>query len=97
MASLVLQQVKEVGAEMQQTNSDCKTLAYIGMILTILSLVLVTFLHYRESKFCKEHRFSNPVKIMIFISDVQNYIPIKLSKPVVFIYSKLWACWKLKT
>ena len=55
-------------------------MAYIGIILTILSLVLVTFLHYRKSKFCKGHRFSNPVKIMIFISDIQNYIPIKLCK-----------------
>ena len=80
IASLVLQQAKEVDAEMQQTNSECRTLAYIGIILTIFSLVLVTFLHYRKSKFCKGHRFSNAVKIMIFISDVQNYIPIKLCK-----------------
>ena len=48
--------------------------------MTISSLVLVTILHYRKSKFCKGHRFSNTVKIMIFISDVQNYIPVKLSK-----------------
>ena len=79
MASLILQ-VKEVGTEMQQTNYECRTLAYIGIISTILSLVLVTFLHYRKSKICKGHRFQNTVKIMIFISDVQNYIPIKLSK-----------------
>ena len=37
-------------------------------------------LHYRKSRFCKGHRFSNVVKIMIFISDVQNYVPIKLCK-----------------
>ena len=86
IASLVLQQVKEVGEEMQQTNSECRTLAYIGIILTILSLVLVTFLHYRKSKFCKGHRFSNAVKIMIFISDVQNYIPIKLCKTLSSIH-----------
>ena len=50
IASLVLHQVKEVGTEMQQTNSECKTLAYIGIILTVLSLAFVTFLHYRKSK-----------------------------------------------
>ena len=72
IASLVLQQVKEVGTEMQETNSECRTLAYIGIILTMLSLVLVTFLHYRKSKFCPGQRFSNAVKIMIFISDKQN-------------------------
>ena len=80
IASLVLQQVKEVGVEMQQTYSECGTLAYIATILTILVLVLVTVLHYRKSKFCKGHRFSKAVEIMIFISDVQNYIPIKLCK-----------------
>ena len=43
IASLVLQQVKEVGTETQQTNSECRTMAYIGIILRILSLVLVIF------------------------------------------------------
>ena len=56
------------------------TLAYIGIIITILNLIIVTFLHYRKSRFCKGHRFFNAVKIMIFISDVQNYVPIKLCK-----------------
>ena len=59
---------------------NVQTLTYIGIILTILSLIIVTFLHYRKSGFCKGHRFSNAVKIMIFMSDVQNYVPIKLCK-----------------
>ena len=82
IASLVLHQVKEVGTEVthQEINSECRTLAYIGITLTILSLAMVTFLHYRKSKFCRGCTFSNAVKIMVFISDVQNYIPIKLCK-----------------
>ena len=80
IASLVLHQVKEVGAVSQETNSECRTLAYIGIILTILSVIIITFLHYRKSNFCKGHIFSNAVKIMIFISDVQNYVPTKLCK-----------------
>ena len=79
-ASLVLHQVKEVGIISKETNSECTTLAYLGIILTALSLIIVTCLHYRKSRFCKSHRFSNAVKIMIFISDVQNYVPIKLCK-----------------
>ena len=79
LASLVLHQVKEVGTS-GETNSECTTLAYVGVILTILSLIIVTFLHYRKSRFCKGHRFPNAVKIMIFISEVQNYAPIKLCK-----------------
>ena len=52
IASLVLHHVKEVGAEVNQKeiNSACRTLAYIGIILTILSLAMVTILHYRKSK-----------------------------------------------
>ena len=63
IVSLVLHQVKEVGAISRETNSKCKTLAYVGIILTILSLIIVTFLHYRKSRFCKGHRFSNVVKL----------------------------------
>ena len=50
MASLVLHQIKEVGTTSGETNSECTTLAYIGIILTILSLIIVTFLHYRNVK-----------------------------------------------
>ena len=55
IASLILHQVKEVGAELTQKeiNSECRTLAHIGIILTILGLVMVTILHYRKSKFCR--------------------------------------------
>ena len=41
---------------------------------------MVAILHYSKSKFCRGQTFSNAVKIMIFISDVQNYIPITLCK-----------------
>ena len=81
IASLVLHQVKEVSAVMQkEINSECRTLPYVSLVLTILGLVMVAILHYRKSKFCKGHTFLNVVKIMIFISDVQNYIPITLCK-----------------
>ena len=80
IASLVLHKVKQVDAISGETNSECTTLAYIGIILTILSLIIVTFLLYRKSRFCKGHRFSNAVTIMIFILDVKNYVPMKLCK-----------------
>ena len=81
IASLVLHQVKEVGAVTQkEINSGCRTLTYISLVLTILGLVMVAILHYRKSKFCRGQTSSNAVKIIIFISDVQNYVPIKLCK-----------------
>ena len=78
---MVLLQVKEVGAVTQkEISSECRTLAYMSIVLTILGLGMVTILHYRKSKFCRRYTFSNAVKIMVFISVVQNYIPIKLCK-----------------
>ena len=51
MASLVLQQVKEVGTVTQkEANTECKILTYISLALTILGLVMVAILHYRKSK-----------------------------------------------
>ena len=76
---MILHKIKNVKASSNETNSECKTLAYIGIILTVQSLIIVTFLHYGKSRFCKGQKFSNAVKIM-FISDVQNYVPIKLCK-----------------
>ena len=87
VASLPLHQIKEVSVNSRETNpAECTALAYIGIILTILNLILVTYLHFRKSRLCKGHRFSNAVKIMIFISDVQNYVPIKFCKATGIIH-----------
>ena len=81
IASLILHQVKEVCTVTQkEMNTECKTLTYISLLLTLLGLVMVTILHYRKSKLCRGCMFSHTVKIMIFISDVQYYIPMKLCK-----------------
>ena len=82
VASLLLHKAKEVEARTPTKidNSECGTLTYIGIALTLLSMAIVILLHYRESKFCRGHRFLNIVKIVLFISDVQHYIPIKLCK-----------------
>ena len=81
VASLVMQQIKEVGAVTQEEiNTECKILTYVSLALTIFGLVMVAILHYRKSKLCRGCMFSNAVKIMIFVSDVQNYVPIKLCK-----------------
>ena len=84
VASLILYKTKEVEANpklnTETNNSECSTLEYIGMALTILSMVTVIFLHFRKSKLCRGYRFSNVVKVVLSISDVQNCILIKLCK-----------------
>ena len=84
VASLILHKIKEVEANSNPNprvnNYECGTLAYVGIILTVLSMIIIIFLHYRKSRLCRGYRFSNVMKIVLFISDVQNYIPIKLCK-----------------
>ena len=64
ITSLILHKVKEVEANkpMKQENTECQTLAYIGITLTLLSMIIVVLLHYRRLKFCRGYRFSNIVK-----------------------------------
>ena len=46
IASLVLCQVKEIGAVTQkEIYTECKTLTYLSLILTILGLVMVAIPH----------------------------------------------------
>ena len=81
---MILHKIKEVEANLnpspETNNYECGTLAYVGIILTVLSMIIVIFLHYRKSRLCRGYRFSNVGKIVLFFSDVQNYIPIKLCK-----------------
>ena len=48
--------------------------------ISIIGLVLFATLQVIKVKLCEGQLFSNVVKIMLFISDVQYYIPIKLCK-----------------
>ena len=62
VASLALQQVKEVGAVTQkEINAECKILTYIGLALTIFGPVMVAILHYRKYKLCRGCMFSSMV------------------------------------
>ena len=61
---------------------SCKILFYIVLALSISIIGLVSFavLHTRKLKLYRGCLFSNAVKIMLFISDVEFYVPIKLCK-----------------
>ena len=50
VASLVLHKIKEVEANpnSEQTDSGCGILTYVGIILTVLSMIILIFLHYRK-------------------------------------------------
>ena len=54
VTSLLLYKAKEVEARTTTKIDDSGygTLAYIGIVPTLLSMVIVILLHYRKSKFC---------------------------------------------
>ena len=85
VTSLALQQVKEVKADdIENINSKCKcTIQFyiiLALSLAIISLIIFAILQVRRIKICRGQIFSNVVKIMLFISDVQYYFPVKLCK-----------------
>ena len=85
VTGLALQQVKEVKADdIENINSKCQctTQFYIILVLSlaIIGLIIFAILQVRRIKICRGQIFSNVVKIMLFISDIQYYIPVKLCK-----------------
>ena len=85
VTSLALQQVKEVKVEnMENGDSNCKCTVqpYIILTLSIIMIGLIVFaiLQLRRIKLCRGQLFSNVVKIMLFITDIQYYVLVKLCK-----------------
>ena len=82
---LALQQVKEVKADdIENVNykCECTTQFHIILVLSlaVIHLIIFAILQVRRIKICRGQIFSNVVKIMLFISSVQYYIPVKLCK-----------------
>ena len=85
LTSLALQQVKEVKAEnVENVGYNCKCTVQLYIILTLsivmIGLIIFAILQLRRIKLCRRQLFSNIVKIMLFISDVQYHILVKLCK-----------------
>ena len=85
VTSLALQQVKEVKAEdMENIDYNCECTAQLYIILTLsiamIGLIIFAILQLRRIKLCRGQLFSNIVNIMLFISDMQYYVPVKLCK-----------------
>ena len=88
--SLALQQLREIDAVTKQEHVSlihdiectCQIQWYaICMLsLSILSIVIYILLNTRKLKLFRGHLFSNTVKIILFISDAQYYIPIKMCR-----------------
>ena len=85
VASLALQQVKEVKKEkVRDENYKCECISQFYVILAlsivIIGLVVFAILQVRRIRLCRGQLFLNIVEIMLFISDIQYYVPVKLCK-----------------
>ena len=87
VASLALQQVKAVitivtKKEGKDHMCKCTSQFYIilALSITIIGLVIFMILQVRRIKLCRGQLFSNIIKIMLFITDVQYYVLVKLCK-----------------
>ena len=97
VTSLTLQQLREVDAVTKQEHVSvindiectCKIQWYTVYMLGLLILgrVILIILNAKKLKLFTGHLFSNAVKIMLFISDAQYYIPVKMCRTAVSIHS----------
>ena len=67
---------------MQDVECTCKIQWYtIFMLrLAVLGIIIFIILNTRKLKLFRGHLFSNVVKKLQFISDVQYYVPVKLCR-----------------
>ena len=77
-----------VGIKKEEYRCECTSQFYIILALSIIIIGLVIFaiLQVRRIKLCRGQLFSNAVKIMLFTSDIQYYVPVKLCKTAGSIY-----------
>ena len=87
IASLALQQIKEIGVVGTQETSRyheciCKIQWYTILMLhrLLLGLIIFVIIQLRKLKLFRGHLFSNTVKIMLFVLDTKYYVPMKLFK-----------------
>ena len=85
VTSLALQQVKEVkaeGTEDVEYKCECTAQFYINLTpsIAMIGRIILAILQLRRIKLYRGQIFSNVVKIMLFISDIQYYVPVKLCK-----------------
>ena len=76
VTSLAIQQVKEVKAEdIENGNYKCKCTTQFFIILALsialIGLIIFAILQVRRIKLCRRQLFSNVVKMMLFISDLE--------------------------
>ena len=66
----------------QQTKVFCTAQSYTIAALTVLTILLIVYICLSNQKctLFRSRLYSNTVTIMLFFSDVRQYVPVKLCK-----------------
>ena len=83
LTGIAFQPVKQAEAvAAQQTKEYCTALWYAIAALTVLTILLIVYICLSNQKctLFKIRLYSNTVTIMLFFSDVKQYVPVKLCK-----------------
>ena len=90
VTSIALQQIREIGMVAKQEHFsimhdiECTSKIHwctiVMLSLAVLGILIFITVNARKLKLIRGHLFSNAVKIMLFISDAQYFIPVKLCR-----------------
>ena len=90
LTSIVLQQTREADvitkqehiSMMHDIECTCKMQWYTIPKLNLVILGIMIFIITNARKLIRGHLFSNAVKVMLFLSDAQYYVPVKFCRTV---------------
>ena len=82
LTGIAFQPVNQAEAATKQTKEFCTAQWYMIAALTVLTILLIVYICLSNQKctLFKRRLYSNTVTIMLFFSDVRQYVPVKLCK-----------------
>ena len=87
VTSIALQQIKGTDAAFDQERykdiyCTCKIQWYTiaVLLLILLGIIFIVTTKVRKLSLFGGHLFSNVTKVMLFVSDAQSYVPVKLCR-----------------
>ena len=95
---LAFQPIRETDAifgsnnENEHCNFDVQWYTIAALASVIIGLILFILVTTRKCRTCRGKLFPNTVTVMLFLSDVNQYAPVKLCKTVgsIYLFKSFW-------
>ena len=72
--------VKALTEEVKNETNSEYWIIIVWLSLILLGIMFLTIERMYKMPFFRKHQYSNTVKIMMFVSNIKSYVPIKLCK-----------------